>query len=85
MKKRGKNSLSIRPANKGDKLNNLGVIRFGESRPAPEMVDIDVDLDTKAEKELSRLGLEMIKKDKIALINYAITKALEGIVKDFKG
>lgn len=74
------NSLSIRPAKKGDKLNNLGVIRFGKSRPAPKTVDIDVDLNAKAEKELSRLGLEMIKKDKNALINYAILKALENIV-----
>jgi len=57
----------------------LGKIVFGKSRPAPKSVEIDITLDDIAMRELPKLGLELIKDDKGALINYAIVKSLENI------
>lgn len=61
------------------KTSPLGEIVFGKSRPAPKSVEIDITLDDIAMRELPKLGLELIKKDKEALINYAIVKSLESI------
>ena len=75
-----KNSLCVRRARPGDDLSDIGHIKFGKSKPSPRMVDIDIELDKKAEEELPKLGLRLIAKDKQALINYVITKSLENLV-----
>ncbi|NBO26692.1 MAG: hypothetical protein EBU96_07890 [Actinobacteria bacterium] len=75
-----RSNLYARRARIGDDLSNIGHIKFGKSKPSPRMVDIDIELDKKAEEELPKLGLRLIAKDKQALINYVITKALENLV-----
>lgn len=75
-------SLSIRPLRKDEKPEGLGVIRFGKSRPSRKMVDIDIEMDARARRELVEAGLEMIRSDEQALINYAIVKALENMVNE---
>jgi hypothetical protein len=54
-----------------------GIIRFGDARPAPKMVDVDVSYDEKAEKDLYKAGMIALKHDKEAVIAYVIRKALE--------
>ena len=40
---------------------------------------IDIDYDEKAGKELFRIGMELLAKDKEAVINYVIVKAIKNI------
>lgn len=61
------------------KIKDFGKIVFGNSRPAPKYVEVDMELDNKAMRELPKIGLELIKRDKQALINYAIVKSMESI------
>jgi len=56
---------------------NLGVIKFGRSRPAPKAVIVDVTFDDKTEAALFRTGLRLLKFDKEAVIEYVIKKSLE--------
>jgi len=42
-----------------------------------EMVELELDMDEKTAENLEKLGLEMIKKDKNALINYAANVILK--------
>jgi hypothetical protein len=60
---------------------NLGIIKFGESRPAPKMVEVDVTFDSVAEKRLFQSGMKLLKKDRQAVISYAIQEALKQIAK----
>ena len=59
----------------------IGMIKFGKSRPAPKAVIVDVFYDNKTGAALFKVGLELLKKDKEAVIEYAIKKALAGMVK----
>ena len=59
----------------------LGIIKFGKSRPAPKAVLVDITYDDKTAKALHAFGLKRLKKDREAVIQYVITKALEGLVK----
>jgi len=59
----------------------LGKITFGKSRPAPKMVLVDVDYDKKTGAELFRVGMKLIKKDREAVIEYAIKKSLACAIK----
>ena len=54
----------------------IGMIKFGKSRPAPKAVIVDVFYDNKTGAALFKVGLELLKKDKEAVIEYAIQKAL---------
>jgi hypothetical protein len=58
-----------------------GMIRFGEARPVPAMVEVDVSYDEKAEKDLYKAGMIALKHDKEAVIAYVISKALEAKIK----
>jgi hypothetical protein len=62
-------------------MRDLGEITFGKSRPAPKQVLVDVTYDDKTAKALHAFGLNRLKKDQEAVIQYVITKALEGLVK----
>jgi hypothetical protein len=55
----------------------LGKITFGKSKPAPKMVLVDVNYDEKTGAELFKAGMKLLKKDKEAVIEYVIKKALE--------
>ena len=54
----------------------IGMIKFGKSRPAPKAVIVDVFYDNKTGAALFKVGLQLLKKDKEAVIEYAIQKAL---------
>jgi hypothetical protein len=62
-------------------MKDLGKITFGKSRPAPKQVLVDITYDDKTAKALHAFGLKQLKKDQEAVIQYVITKALEGLVK----
>jgi hypothetical protein len=62
-------------------MKDLGKITFGKSRPAPKAVLVDITYDDKTAKALHAFGLKRLKKDQEAVIQYVITKALEGLVK----
>jgi len=64
---------------------NLGVIRFGKSRPdKTKYVLWDIEYDEKAGNDLYRIELEMLAKDKEAVINYVIVTALKYTAKSCK-
>ena len=54
----------------------IGMIKFGKSRPAPKAVIVDVFYDNKTGAALFKVGLQLLKKEKEAVIEYAIQKAL---------
>ena len=54
----------------------IGMIKFGKSRPAPKAVIVNVFYDNKTGAALFKVGLQLLKKDKEAVIEYAIQKAL---------
>jgi hypothetical protein len=54
----------------------IGMIKFGKARPAPKAVLVDVFYDNKTGASLFKAGLELLKKDKEAVIEYAIQKSL---------
>jgi len=57
---------------------DLGVIKFGKSRPdKTKYVLIDIEYDEKAGEELFKAGLECLQHDKEAVIEYVIKKAIK--------
>ena len=54
----------------------LGTITFGKSRPAPKAVIVDVSYDKETEATLFKIGLELLRKDREAVIEYVIQKSL---------
>jgi hypothetical protein len=54
----------------------IGIIKFGKSRPAPKAVIVDVSYDKETEAALFKIGLDLLKKDKEAVIEYVIQKSL---------
>jgi hypothetical protein len=54
----------------------IGMIKFGKSRPAPKAVIVNVFYDNKTGAALFKVGLDLLEKDKEAVIEYAIQKAL---------
>lgn len=57
---------------------DLGVIKFGKTRPdKTKYVLVDIEYDDKAGNKLHKIGMELLAKDKEAVINYVIVKALK--------
>jgi hypothetical protein len=80
--KNAKQVIGCRKAKKGEDTKGLGIITFGKSRPDPtKYVKVDITYDEKAEKDLYEAGMEALKRDKDAVIEYVIRKALEEMVK----
>jgi len=77
--KKGRPYMKNAKAKTGNR--KAGIIRFGEARPVPPMVEVDVSYDEKAEKDLYKAGMIALKHDKEAVIAYVIRKALEEMVK----
>ena len=76
--KKEKAILGVRPAKKGEDTKGLGMIKFGRSRQdKTKYVLVDIEYDEKAGKELFEAGMELLAKDKEAVINYAIVKAMK--------
>jgi hypothetical protein len=75
--KKEKPQIGIRSAKKSE-AKGLGIIKFGKSRlDKTKYVLVDIEYDEKAGKELYRIGMELLAKDKEAVINYVIVKALK--------
>jgi hypothetical protein len=81
--KKEKAILGVRLAKKGeDDTKGLGMIRFGKSRPdKTKYILLDFEYDEKAGKELYKIGMELLAKDKEAVINYVIVHALKNSTK----
>jgi hypothetical protein len=83
--KKEKPQIGIRPAKKGEHTKGLGMIKFGKSRKdKTKYVLVDIEYDEKAGKELFEIGMELLAKDKEAVINYVIVKAMK-YTAEFKG
>ena len=77
-----KPKIGCRKAKKGEDTKELGIIKFGKSRPDPtKYVKVDITYDEKAEKDLYECGMLALKHDKDAVIQYVIIKALTGYAK----
>ena len=75
--KKEKPQIGIRKAKPSDP-KDLGVIKFGKSRPdKTKYVLVDIEYDERAEKELFKIGMKLLAKDKEAVLNYVINKALK--------
>ena len=59
----------------------LGMIKFGKSLPAPKAVLVDVNMDDKTNQELYKIGLQLLKIDRDAVVAYVIAEALKYAVK----
>ena len=69
--------LGVRKAKPSDP-RDLGVIKFGKTRPdKTKYVLIDIEYDEKAGKDLFNVGMELLAKDREAVINYVIVKAMK--------
>jgi hypothetical protein len=80
--KKEKPQIGIRTAKKGEDAKGLGIIKFGKSHPdKTKYVLVDIEYDEKAGKELFEIGMELLAKDKEAVINYVIVEAIKNSVK----
>jgi hypothetical protein len=77
-----KPQIGIRPAKKGENTKELGMIKFGKYRPdKTKYILWNFEYDEKAGKELYRIGMKLLAKDKEAVINYVIVHALKNSTK----
>ena len=76
--KNAKHQIGIKRAKSSESTKGLGIIKFGKSRPdKTKYVLWDIEYDEKAGNDLYRIEMEMLAKDKEAVINYVIVKALK--------
>ena len=59
----------------------IGTITFGKSRSAPKAVLVDVTMDDETNQELYKIGLQLLKIDRDAVVAYVIAEALKYAVK----
>jgi len=70
--------IGIRKAKTGESTKGLGIIKFGKTRPdKTKYVLVDIEYDDKAGKDLFEIGMELLAKDKEAVINYVVVKAIK--------
>jgi len=75
--KKEKPQIGVRKPKPSDP-KDLGVIKFGKPRPdKTKYVLMDIEYDEKAGKELYEVGMELLAKDKQAVINYVIVEAIK--------
>jgi len=80
--KSAKQIIGCRTAKKGEDTKGLGIITFGKSRPCKtKFVNVDINYDEKAKKELYEAGMLALKHDPEAVIEYVIKKALREMCK----
>lgn len=66
---------------KAKDTKGLGTIKFGKSKPdKTKYVIVDVTCDDATGKKLFDAGMELISKDKEAVIGYAINAALKNTI-----
>jgi hypothetical protein len=69
--------MDIRKVKRGEvAMAKLGQIKILAERKV-KMVELDIDVDNKTLNKISKIGLQMIKKDKQALFNYAFVEAIK--------
>jgi hypothetical protein len=78
-----KKILSAKRVPLSPKIGKLPAIKIMAERKV-DYVELDLDVDDEAVAVLAQAGLEAIQKDKEALVNYAIVKALQDLVKNEK-
>ena len=61
-------------------MEKLGKIKILAERKV-QMVEMDIDVDSKTIDTVAGIGLKLIRKDKAALFNYAFCKAIENVAK----
>ena len=77
-----KPQIGTRKAKKGEDTKGLGMIKFGNSRKdKTKYVLVDIEYDEKAGKELFRIGMELLAKDREAVINYVVMEAIKNTTK----
>jgi hypothetical protein len=82
MKKQHK-LLSAKRVPFSPEIGKLPSIRITAERKV-DYVELDLDVDDAAVAVLAKAGLETIRNDKEALVNYAIVKALKDLIKNEK-
>lgn len=79
--KKEKPILGVRKSKPSDP-KDLGVITLGKARPdKTKYVLMDFEYDEKAGKELYKIGMEMLAKNKDAVINHVIVEAIKNSIK----
>jgi hypothetical protein len=78
-----KKNLSAKRVPLSPEIGKLPAIKIIAERKV-DYVELDLDVDDKAMAVLAKAGWEAIRKDKEALVNYAITKALIDLVRNEK-
>jgi len=77
--------LGIRLEGLNENTKRLGIIKIGKCRPdKTKYVLLDFECDEKAKKELFKIGMELLAKDKDEVIKYAIVKAIKQTAKIYK-
>jgi len=81
--KKNKHTLSAKRVPLSPGVAKLASVRITAERKV-DYVELDLDIDDEAVAILAEAGWESIRKDKDALVSYAITKALTDLVKNEK-
>ena len=80
--KKEKPQIGIRKTKAGESTKGLGIIKFGKSRPdKTKYVLVDIEYDEKAGNQLHKIGMELLAKDREAVINYVVVKAIKNTAK----
>jgi hypothetical protein len=78
-----KKNLSAKRVPLSPEIVKLPAIKIVAERKV-DYVELDLDVDDEAVAVLAKAGWEAIQKDKDALVNYAITKALGDLIRNEK-
>jgi len=81
--KKNKKILSAKRVPLSPEIGKLPAIKIVAERKV-DYVELDLDVDDEAVAVLAKAGLETIRHDKEALVNYAISKALRDLIKNEK-
>lgn len=78
-----KKILSAKRVPLSPQIGKLPAIKIMAERKV-DYVELDLDVDDEAVAVLAKAGLETIRNDKEALVNYAINKALKDLIENEK-
>ena len=81
--KKQKNILSAKRVPLSPQIGELPAIKILAERKV-DYVELDLDVDEETVAMLAEAGLETIRKDRDALVNYAINRALKDLVENEK-
>lgn len=81
--KKQKSILSAKRVPLSPQIGELPAIKILAERKV-DYVELDLDIDDKAMEVLVEAGLETIRNDRDALVNYAINRALKDLVENEK-